>query len=136
MRASARGPPDAIRGHQMSSEVISVRAPEALPMGHVARREEMYHRPDELLELALDHEIIALVGRPRRLQQDQVGDHPRTARKVELAAHDGAVGHHVLAQLAGELGLAPLHFRMQEALEERAKEVRVTNLMRWTIGGQ
>jgi len=43
MRASARGPPDAIRGHQMSSEVISVRAPEALPMGHVARREEMYH---------------------------------------------------------------------------------------------
>ena len=35
-----------------------------------------------------------------------------------------------------ELGLAPLHFRMQEALEERAKEVRVTNLMRWTIRGR
>jgi hypothetical protein len=34
-----------------------------------------------------------------------------------------------------ELGLAPLHFRMQEALEERAKEVGVTNLMRWTIRG-
>jgi hypothetical protein len=43
----------------------------------------------------------------------------------------GSSGHSWLT----ELGLAPLHFRMQEALEERAKEVRVTNLMRWTIRG-
>jgi len=43
MRRAIRRPQSEEGGNQTSSEVISVRASEALPMGHVARREEMDH---------------------------------------------------------------------------------------------
>ena len=55
------------------------------------------------------------------------GDHARATREVELAAGDAAIGQHVLAELAGELGLPPLDVGMEEALEERAEEVGVAD---------
>ena len=41
----------------------------------------------------------------------------------DLDGRDAAVGQHVLAQLARELRLPPLHVRVQEALEDGAEEV-------------